>query len=176
MALFSYTPLFWYNWFSTISLHYLNVYVKSQHVIGRLLVWFPWSACRSVLGQDTESQITPKVLVGTLHGINHHQCMNVCMNYCKLLWTKASAKCPKMWMMAKQLVKFFCIWKTEPQMPASFFLHFYQAHRFKLGKIDLWETWSGDLMSVWAYLWEVRQVKVGPGRKSVTVRLFCSSK
>ena len=35
------------------------------------------------------------MLVGTLHGSHHHQCINVHMNYCKLLWTKASAKCPK---------------------------------------------------------------------------------
>ena len=42
------------------------------------------SACRGVLVQDTE----PK---------NCSWCaaMIVCINYCKLLWTKASAKCPK---------------------------------------------------------------------------------
>ena len=44
--------------------------------------------------RDTEPQTTPDVLVTTLHGSHHHQCMNVCMNYCKLLWTKASDKCP----------------------------------------------------------------------------------
>ena len=32
------------------------------------------------------------LLVGTLHGRHHHQCMNVCMNYCKSLYTKASDK------------------------------------------------------------------------------------
>ena len=31
----------------------------------------------------------------TLHGSHCHQCMNVFMNYCKSLWTKVSAKCPK---------------------------------------------------------------------------------
>ena len=45
----------------------------SQHlVMGRSLVWFPCSACWSVLGQDTEPQTAPDVLVGTLHG-SHHQ-------------------------------------------------------------------------------------------------------
>ena len=37
------------------------------------------------------TQTAPDVLVGTLHGSHLHQCMN----YCQLLWTKASAKCPK---------------------------------------------------------------------------------
>ena len=32
----------------------------------RLLVWFPWSACQSVLGQDTECQIAPDVLVSCI--------------------------------------------------------------------------------------------------------------
>ena len=32
------------------------------------MVWFPWSACQSVSGQDTEPQTAPDVLVGTLHG------------------------------------------------------------------------------------------------------------
>ena len=54
--------------------HILN---KDLHlVIGRLLVCFPWSACWSVLGQDTEPQAAPDVLVGTLHGSYRHQCMN----------------------------------------------------------------------------------------------------
>ena len=48
-------------------------------VIGRLLVRFPWSACRSVLGQDTAPQTAPDAVVGTLHGSHHHQCVNVCM-------------------------------------------------------------------------------------------------
>ena len=39
----------------------------------------PWSACRSVLGQDTAPQTAPDVVVGTLHGSHHHQCVNVCM-------------------------------------------------------------------------------------------------
>ena len=37
----------------------------------------PWSACRSVLWQDTEPQTAPDVLVGFLHGSHHHQCINV---------------------------------------------------------------------------------------------------
>ena len=35
------------------------------------------------------------MLVGTLNGSHHQQCMNVCMNYCKSLWTKAFAECRK---------------------------------------------------------------------------------
>ena len=35
----------------------------------------------SVLRQDTEPPTAPDVLVGTLHGSHHHQCMNICMNY-----------------------------------------------------------------------------------------------
>ena len=46
-------------------------------------------------GQDTKPQTAPDVLVTTLHGSRHHQCMNACMNYCKSLWTKASDKCPE---------------------------------------------------------------------------------
>ena len=48
--------------------------------------WFdsPWSACRSDLNPKT----APDVLVGTLHRSHRHQCANVCMNYCKWLWTK----------------------------------------------------------------------------------------
>ena len=60
-------------------------------VIGRLLVPFPWSAYWSVLGQDIEPQTAPDVCVATMHCSHHHQCMN----NCKLLWTKASAKYPK---------------------------------------------------------------------------------
>ena len=36
--------------------------------------------CQSVLGHNTEPQTAPDVLVGTLHGSHHLQCMNVCMN------------------------------------------------------------------------------------------------
>ena len=60
-------------------------------VIWRSLVWFPWSACWSVLGQDTEPQTAPDVLVGTLHVSHHLQCIN----YCKSLRIKVSAKYPK---------------------------------------------------------------------------------
>ena len=49
---------------------------------GSSMVRFPCSACQRVLGQDTEPQTAPDVLVGTLHGSHQHQCMNVCMNYC----------------------------------------------------------------------------------------------
>ena len=50
--------------------------------------WFDSPGPRSVLGQDTEPQTAPDVLIGTLHGGYHYQCMN----YSRLLWTKASAK------------------------------------------------------------------------------------
>ena len=46
-------------------------------VIGRSLVQFPWSACWSVLGHDTEPQTAPDVLVGTLHGSHHYHCLYV---------------------------------------------------------------------------------------------------
>ena len=39
----------------------------------RLQVWFPWSTCQSVLGQETEPQSAPDVLVGTLHGRHRRQ-------------------------------------------------------------------------------------------------------
>ena len=42
--------------------------------------------------EDTEPQTAADVLVSTLHGCRHHQCMN----YRKSLWTKASDKYPKM--------------------------------------------------------------------------------
>ena len=48
------------------------------------------------LDSPTEPQTAPDVPVSTLHGHHHYQCMNVCMNYCQSLLTKASAKCPKM--------------------------------------------------------------------------------
>ena len=72
---------------------------QSQHittasiVIGRLLVRF---ALVCTLKQDTEPQTAPDVLDGTLHGSHHHQCMNECINYYKLLWTQVSNKSPKM--------------------------------------------------------------------------------
>ena len=65
--------------------------VGQRVVFRRSLVPFAWCECRSVLGQHTEPQTAPDVLVITLHGSHHHQCMNVCMNYWKTLWTKASA-------------------------------------------------------------------------------------
>ena len=56
-------------------------------VIGRSLVLFPWSACRSVLRQDTEPQTAPDVAPCMAAAS-----MNVWMNYCKSFWTKASDK------------------------------------------------------------------------------------
>ena len=41
----------------------------------------------NVLGQNTEPQTAPDVLVGTLHGSHRHQCMN----YYNSLWRKVSA-------------------------------------------------------------------------------------
>ena len=55
-------------------------------LVGRPLLRFPWSACGSVLGQDTEPQTALDVLVGTLLASHCHQCICVCINY-------ASAKC-----------------------------------------------------------------------------------
>ena len=81
--------------------HDLKIRLKNLSGMSKRLVirWslarFPWSACRKVLGQDTEPHTAPDVLVCSLHGSYHHQCMNVRMNYCKSLWTKASAKCPQ---------------------------------------------------------------------------------
>ena len=67
---------------------------------------FPWSAYQSVLGQETEPQ-NAYVLVGTLHGSHRHQCMNVCMNYCKSLWTEESDEWPKCKCFSYVLGKFF---------------------------------------------------------------------
>ena len=60
--------------------------------------WFdsPWSACLSVLGQETEPQTAPDVLVGTLHGSNPRQFKFVWITVCRL-GQKVSAKRPKMW-------------------------------------------------------------------------------
>ena len=46
------------------------------------------------LDKTLNPKTAPDVPVCTLHGDHRHQCKNVCMNYCKLLWTKASAKWP----------------------------------------------------------------------------------
>ena len=51
------------------------------------------AGCPSVFGQGTEPQTAPDVLVGTLPCSHLYQCMNVCMNYCKPLGTKASFCC-----------------------------------------------------------------------------------
>ena len=50
---------------------------------------FDSPACRSVLGQVSEPQTAPDVLLSRLQGSHCRQCMY----YCKSLWTKASAKC-----------------------------------------------------------------------------------
>ena len=67
--------LFGYN-----TIVFLGIIICSQKVMTQ------WKSIH--LGQDTEPQTAPDLFVG-------HQFMNVCMNYCKLLWTTASAKCPK---------------------------------------------------------------------------------
>ena len=57
-----------------------------------------------------EPQTTPDVLVGTLHGSHHHQCMNVCVNYYTLRWTKACVKCCKCtneWKIQKSTSRFY---------------------------------------------------------------------
>ena len=38
-------------------------------------------------GKILNPKTAHNVQVGTLHGSHRHQCMNVCMNYCKSLWT-----------------------------------------------------------------------------------------
>ena len=82
--------------FHDLKIRFKNLSGMSKRLVIRWsLARFPWSACRKVLGQDTEPHTAPDVLVCSLHGSYHHQCMNVRMNYCKLLWTKASAKCPQ---------------------------------------------------------------------------------
>ena len=43
--------------------------------------------CRKIAG------LSPLVCMSKCS--HHHQCRNVCMNYCKMLWTKASTECPK---------------------------------------------------------------------------------
>ena len=50
-------------------------------LIGRLLVWFPWSQDKVSFGKilNPTLLLTPPV--------------NLCMNYCNLHWTKASDKC-----------------------------------------------------------------------------------
>ena len=77
---------------------------KRKPVSGKGMYWEPAAWYRKVAGliplfcmltcprTDSEPQTAPDVLVGILHGNNHQQCMNVCVNYCKLLWTKASDK------------------------------------------------------------------------------------
>ena len=49
----------------------------------------PWSWCS--LGNI----LNPKTAPDVLYGSHRHQGMNVFLNYCKSLWTKASAKCTK---------------------------------------------------------------------------------
>ena len=44
-------------------------------------------------GKVLNPKTAPDVLVGILHGSHRHQCLNVCMNYCKSLWTNVSAEC-----------------------------------------------------------------------------------
>ena len=39
------------------------------------------------LGKMLSPITAPDVLDSTLHGSHGHQCMSVCMNYCKSLWT-----------------------------------------------------------------------------------------
>ena len=64
-------------------------------VIGRSLFRFPRSACRSVLGQDTEPQKGSWCAGRHLAWQPPASLLNVCMNYCKSLWAKVSAVCSK---------------------------------------------------------------------------------
>ena len=47
-------------------------YLCQHQVIRRSLLWFIQSACQSVLGQDTEPQTAPDVLVGTVISVWMH--------------------------------------------------------------------------------------------------------
>ena len=55
----------------------LTTKCSERLVIGRSLVQFSCSACRSVLGQETEPQTAPDALVGTMHGSHCHQSMTI---------------------------------------------------------------------------------------------------
>ena len=57
----------------------------------------------------------PKLLlmVGTMHGSHQHQSMNVCMNNCKLLSTKASVECPKLNSMPVELCELW-VMQSDP--------------------------------------------------------------
>ena len=80
----------------------LNTLIGGQRGKASVLLlegcWFdsPGLHVKVSLGKILNSKTAPDVLVCTLHGSHHHQCMNICMIYCKLFWTKVSAKCPKM--------------------------------------------------------------------------------
>ena len=72
---------------------------SQRFVIGRSLVEFPWSSCRSVLGWDTEPQTTPDVLVGTLHAISvwMHVWITVSSFGLKCLLIALKCKCLWLW-------------------------------------------------------------------------------
>ena len=55
--------------------------------VGGSLVRFPWYACCMLKWARYWTQNC------SWYAGHRHQCMNVCMNYCKSLWTKASDKC-----------------------------------------------------------------------------------
>lgn len=52
-------------------------------VIRKSLVQFP-----GLHVEVPEPQTAPGVQVDTVHGSRRHQCVNICMNYCKSLWQK----------------------------------------------------------------------------------------
>ena len=70
---------------------------QSQHLLseGR---WFdsPVLHVSVSFSKKLNPKTAPDVQLGTLHGSYRHHFMNLCVNYCKTLWTKASDKCPKM--------------------------------------------------------------------------------
>ena len=79
-------------------------------VIRRLLVRFPWSACWRVPGQDTEPQ-NCSWCAGWHLAWRPPPSVYECMNYCKLLWTKAPARCK--WIMCYKKNNIFISFKVS---------------------------------------------------------------
>ena len=100
--------------------HYLFITL----VIVTSLVWFPL-VCMSKCHRAINETPNCSWCAGRhLHGSHRHQCMNVCINYCKSLWTKASAKCPTCkckWIFLRQPQDNFqpCLWWPKKVLKAN---------------------------------------------------------
>ena len=81
------------------------------------------------LGKILNPTTAPDVLVGTLHDSQHHPSMNVFTNYCKSIWPKASAKCPKCKFKRKGLLKAVNIHRIITRICSFMFL---LLHKFKV--------------------------------------------